>query len=195
MKHALIINTSCLDPFVMGQKNPHRKQLYAQRDAMVQQIVASAQQFDEIIIAGVYRPGEDYLYVPVSPERRNRSDALMQREVGARYSTSDTLTFCHDDHMPAEDYLSHLPADWDLIVPKRIHKATNETLNNGLDDAYMGGHCLTMRRWLWARVPWTSTEMTYWDITMTRIWKEAGASILYSDLMIHYDLEAAEDEL
>jgi len=197
MRHALIINTSCLDPFVMGQSNPHRRSKYALRDIMVQDIIrASSKQFDEVIVAGVYREGEGYLYVPVAPEHRNRSDALMQRELGARYATADTLTFCHDDHMPDKDYINNLPGvQWDLIVPKRIHLATGEVLNNGLDDDYMGGHCLTMRRWLWARVPWTSTEMTYWDVTMTRIWRQAGANIVWSPDMIHYDLEAQEDEL
>ena len=58
----------------------------------------------------------------------------------------------------------------------------------------MGGHCLVMKRWLWAEVPWTLLDTEYWDVPMTREWKKVGGKLLWVDDLVHYDLEATEDE-
>jgi len=51
-----------------------------------------------------------------------------------------------------------------------------------------------MHRSLWAEVPWTMTDLIFWDCTMTRMWREAGANLIWRDDLIHYDLEAGADE-
>ena len=73
-------------------------------------------------------------------------------------------------------------------------------MNNGFEDgplkaSYMGGHCLVMRRWLWAEVGWLEqAENEWWDCTMTRRWKEAGGRLVFSDTLAHIDVEVAEHE-
>ena len=121
--------------------------------------------------------------------------------MGARHATGDVLVFCHDDHVPDSHSVEILRNHYgynmhqnDLLIPKRLHAITGEELNNGQADDYMGGHCLAMHRSLWAEVPWTSTDLIFWDVTMTRLWREAGANLIWHDELIHYDLEAGEDE-
>lgn len=200
MKASLIINTACLDPAVRQQSNPHRAATYDSREKILETILeeVSDSDFHEIIVAGTYKEGEGYTYVPVDPPFHNRADALYQREMGARHSTGDVLVFCHDDHVPefAERDLKSLALEdyWDILVPLRLHSLTHERLNNGLAEDYMGGHCMIMKRWLWAEVPWTSTEMIYWDKTMTALWREAGGRIVWSEDLVSFDLEVEDGE-
>jgi len=207
MKISLILNTSCMDPLANIFKNQWRKKPYAARIEILQETIALAKDWDwdEIIVAGQFESGDGYKYVEVEPVFRNRSDGLIQRELGARHATSDVLVFCHDDHRPDDTFELQLRgydkvADWDLLIPKRIHNLTGDLLENGNHEqnpkreSYMGAHCLVMKRWLWAQVPWTSVETTFWDHSMTRLWKEAGAKLVYADDLIHYDMEAEEDE-
>jgi len=222
-KTSLIINTACMDPLVRPNVNPYRSETYATRKDLILETVSKLKgQYDEIIIAGTFEPGDGYTYIEVYPHYRDRRDALYQREYGARHSSGDVLVFCHDDHTPAEDfalqlrrhYLEgyacnltddapnpdckcgkwHRPPEWDLIIPKRIHGLTGEELNNGKADDYMGGHCLVMRRSLWAEVSWLSVDTEFWDVSMTRLWREAGGILLWSDHLVHIDLEATEHE-
>jgi len=208
MKISLILNTSCMDPLANMMRSQWRKKPYAARIEVLQETIALAQgaNWDEIIVAGQYETGDGYEYVEVEPVFRNRSDGLIQRELGARYATGDVLVFCHDDHRPEKGFRGLIEhwidnhQSWDLLIPKRIHNITNEVLENGnheanpLRESYMGAHCLVMKRWLWAQVPWTTIATTFWDHSMTRIWKEAGAKLVYADDLIHYDMEAEEDE-
>ena len=211
MKISLILNTSCMDPLAGTIRSQWRRKPYAARIELLKKTIALAHRvdWDEIIIAGNFESGNKYKYVEVQPVFRNRADALVQRELGARYSTGDVLVFCHDDHRPDEEFFQILNdwceddfgnfGAWDLLIPKRIHHATDEELENGNhehDDreSYMGAHCLVMKRWLWAEVPWTSTGTEYWDHSMTRLWKQAGAKMIYADDLVHYDMEAEEDE-
>ncbi len=214
MKISLILNTSCMDPLAGIFKSQWRKKPYAARIEILRETIALAQDdgWDEIIVAGQYEDGPNYKYIEVEPVFRNRSDGLIQREMGARYATGDVLVFCHDDHRPGNDHDNFVKTirarfkdpnydyDWDLLIPKRIHNITGETLENGNHEqnpkreSYMGAHCLVMKRWLWAEVPWTSVATTFWDHSMTRLWKEAGAKLVYADDLIHYDMEAEEDE-
>jgi len=212
MKISLILNTACMDPIVAGRSNTYRDAQYVSRIDMLRETIADAKDFDEIIVAGNYKAGDGYKYIEVQPHAHNRSDGLIQREVGARHSIGDILVFCHDDHRPGEgfakivwehygmpnsnsiDMLNISNTQNDLLIPKRIHKLNGSTLNNGKDDDYMGGHCLVMHRSLWAEVPWTLTDLTFWDVVMTRLWREAGANLIWHDELIHYDLEASEDE-
>ena len=198
-KISLIINSASKDPALVGG-NMYRATPYSARYGMLKdRILPSLGGFDEVIVCGVFEPGTGWRYVPMKPRRRDRRDALHQRDLGAAYSTGDILVFCHDDHAPAHDFADQLRAladdpSWDLIVPERRHGVTDAVLNNGRAENYMGGHCLAMRRWLWAEVPWTSVDTEYWDTTMTRLWREAGGKIVWSDTLIHYDLEATECE-
>lgn len=200
MKISLILNTACMDPVAAAKHNTYREADYMSRIDMLAETIELAQDFDEIIVAGNYKVGTGYKYVEVLPHQHNRSDGLVQREVGARHSIGDILVFCHDDHRPsnifAETCIDHYlnGNESDLLIPKRIHGVTDEELNNGKADDYMGGHCLVMHRSLWAEVPWTMTAMTFWDVSMTRLWREAGANLIWHDELIHYDLEAQEDE-
>lgn len=201
MRISYVINTAALDPWVHGQ-NPHRSAAYRQRAALLRDKVLPAalnQGFDEIIVAGVYEPGDGYRFLPVAPRYRDRRDALVQREAGARHSTGDIIVFGHDDHALEAEFLSELrlrldrPQDfepWDLLIPRRLHGITGAELNNGKQDGYMGGHVLVMKRWLWAEVPWTKLDTVYWDTSMTREWKAAGAKLVYADDLTHIDIEA-----
>lgn len=224
MRISYIINTAASDPWVHGG-NPHRQAAYRSRQALLRDKVLPAaleQGFDEIIVAGVYESGSNYRYLPVVPRYRDRRDALVQREQGARHATGDILVFGHDDHMLGEGFCQTLrtnysigldtgvtdldnmpvykaPPAWDLLIPRRLHAITGATLNNGFEDSpnkasYMGGHVLVMKRWLWAEVPWTACDTEYWDTSMTRLWTEAGGKLVFADDLIHLDVEAAENE-
>lgn len=216
MRISYCINTASRDPYAAGFKNPHRSVGYASRYSLLKEKVLPAvlaQGFDEVIVAGSFEEGSGYAYVPVLPKYRDRRDALCQREAAARHATGDILIFGHDDHAVAADFGQQLVKyagyrhgempvefpDWDLLIPQRQHGITKETLANGKNEkepvyAYMGGHVLVMRRWLWATVPWTTVDTEFWDTSMTRIWKEAGARLVYADDLVHLDMEAAEHE-
>ena len=200
-KISLILNTASKDPALQGT-NIFRGTPYSARYGLLKDRILSSvcdSGFDEVIVCGVFEEGPGYRYVPMAPKRRDRRDALHQRDLGAAYATGDILVFCHDDHAPAHDFAEKLQVladdqSWDILVPKRLHGITDAELNNGRADAYMGGHCLAMRRWLWAEVPWTSVDTEWWDISLSRLWREAGAKIVWNDTLIHYDLEATECE-
>lgn len=201
MKLSLIINTACGDPVVAFRRNPYRGAAYCKRKETIQHIVDAAEGFDQIILVGSI-PAEmklsrPTLKVSVPPQKRDRSDALRQREMGARFATGDVFVFTHDDHGPAPGFAAELRAtdpEWDLLVPRRVHAITNEELNNGRADDYMGGHLLVMKRGLWATVPWTAVDTEYWDVPMTRIWRSVGGRIVWSDTLTSFDLEADENE-
>lgn len=203
MKTSLIINTASKDPWVAQAGNPYRRVGYSARYSLLHDTILPAvlrEQFDEVIIAGTFEDGPGYTYVPVQPRFRDRRDALWQRERGARHATGDFLVFCHDDHLPAAGFLAtfrrnwqHEP-DWDLLVPERRHGKLDTVLDNGSERGYMGAHCLLMRRWVWARCPWTTIDSVWWDVGMTRVWQAAGAKLRWSTDLLHYDMEAQEDE-
>lgn len=209
MRISYIINSAASDPWVHGQ-NPHRIAGYKQRAALLRDRVLPAaikQGFDEIIVAGCFEAGDGYRYLPVPPRYRDRRDALVQREAGARHSTGDILVFGHDDHALEDSFGNRLRMwialvlnpPWDLLIPKRIHGITGAELNNGFNKkhperSYMGGHCLVMKRWLWAAVPWTLLDTEFWDTSLTREWKAAGGKLVYADDLIHVDVEATADE-
>ena len=203
VKISLILNTACLDPIVASKSNTYRDAKYLSRADMLESTLAvvCVDGYDEVIVAGNYKLGPGYKYIEVPPHSRTRADGLIQREVGARHSVGDILVFCHDDHLPAGNFPDILRQHYgynqnqsDLLIPKRIHNLNGEELNNGKADDYMGGHCLAMHRSLWAEVPWTMTGLIFWDVTQTRLWREAGATLVWHDELIHYDLEATEDE-
>lgn len=201
MKISLILNTACMDPIVAMRHNTYRNAKYMSRIDMLECTIEQVEGFDEIIVVGNYKVGTGYKYIEVPPHVRTRADGLIQREVGARHATGDVFVFCHDDHCPGYDSVDILRKHYsynqhqnDLLIPKRVHHKTNAELNNGREDDYMGGHCLAMHRSLWAEVPWTSTDLIFWDVVMTRLWREAGANLIWHDKLIHYDLEAAENE-
>ena len=203
MKISLIINTASGDPRIAGERNPWRQHTYGDRVDIVHKIVKECADFDEIIVAGVFEPSAEglYTYVSISQQYGDRRDALLQREIGARHATGDILVFTHDDHLPqfnnfAGPYWQDKDfGDWDILVPKRVHGVTGEELNNGKTDNYMGGHTLCMKRTAWATVPWlTAIPPRTWDIPMTRIWRDAGLTIAWTDDLISVDLEAREDE-
>jgi hypothetical protein len=204
-KHSLIINTACGDAHTAGNRNPYRSARYGERASLLADHILPAVHtcgFNEVLIAGVFPQRlaaafPEFSWVVVPPQRRNRWDGLLQREMGARFATGDTLTFCHDDHSPAESYayaLDSVNEPWDILVPRRIHATTREELNNGRADGYMGGHCYTMQRWLWAALPLTTAPDEWWDIWLTPRWLQLGAKMVYSDTITHYDLEATPDE-
>lgn len=205
---SLIINTACGDAVVGSRSNPFRTASYASRAALLEKVVLPrCTGFDDVIVAGSIPPKldeafPDVRFVDVQPARRDRWDALLQREVGARFASGHILVFCHDDHAPGEglaDYLRNLPLDVDILVPNRVHLKTGATLINGRErpglEPYMGGHCYAMRRWIWAAVPLTNAPDEFWDIYLTPLWKKAGANIVWDDSVCHYDCEALEGEL
>jgi len=211
MKTSLIINTAALDPWVHGA-NPHRSSDYRRRYSLLKERVlpaAISQDFDEIIVAGVYEDGPGYRYLPVAPRFRDRRDALVQREQGARHSSGEVLVFSHDDHALAADFNQVLKSytgewgeyakGWDLLMPQRIHGITGAVMNNGFEagpnkTSYMGSHALVMKRWLWASVPWTSVDTEYWDTTLTRMWEQAGGKLVFANDLQHVDVEVAAGE-
>lgn len=199
-KLSYILNTSALDPHVNRAEALHDQLPYENRAEVVRkEILPALSDFDEVIVAGVFEPGENYRYVEVEARSRSRANALVQREMGARHAIGDILVFGHDDHKPGEDFAEALRSfdeDFDLLVPERL-SLEGETLPNGQDEElnssqrhdYMGGHVCVLKRWLWARVPWTSVYTSYWDVPMTRLWQEAGAEIAYTDALSHVRLE------
>lgn len=201
MRISYVINTAAGDPRAAYSKNPHRASTYIRRRELLETEVlprARAEGFDEIIVAGSWREGEGYRYVPVAPRRRDRSDCLVQRELGARYATGTILVFGHDDHAVGEGFcerLRGLAADpsWGILVPRRIHAGTGAELENGRAKGYMGGHVLVMRRELWAEVPWTSVDTEYWDVPMTARWRAKG-EVRWEDSLTHLDVEALPEE-
>ena len=199
MKISLIINTASMDPRVAQGSNPWRSKLYGDRVSMVHKIVEECQDFDEIIVAGVFEPSAEgvYTYVDITQQYGDRRDALLQREIGARHATGDILVFTHDDHLPKFGNKRKWKTEpWDILVPKRIHGVTGEELNNGREAGYMGGHTLCMKREAWAAIPWvTAIPPRSWDIPMTRIWKDAGLNIVWTDELVSVDLEAGEHEV
>jgi hypothetical protein len=200
VKVSLIINTACGDPRIAGERNPWREYTYGDRVEMVHRIVKECTDFDEIIVAGVFEPSAEglYTYVSITQQYGDRRDALLQREIGARHATGDVLVFTHDDHLPQAPWNLHVLEEdgWDILVPKRIHGITGEELNNGKAEGYMGGHTLCMKREAWAAVPWlTAIPPRTWDIPMTRIWRDAGLEIVWTDELISVDLEARENEV
>jgi hypothetical protein len=167
---------------------------------IVEQIISTCSPyFDEVIVAGTYRPDSvepsRYTYLEVSPMYGDRRDALVQREMGARLSRGSLLLFTHDDHMP-DFAASDIPdGDWHILVPKRIHGITGERLPNGQEEGYMGGHSLVMKREAWVTIPWlTVTPHRCWDRPLTTIWQKAGLSIEFTDDLATIDLEAREGE-
>ena len=205
MRHSLIINTACGDAHVAGQKNPYRSRRYGERAELLRAAIlprAIDGGFDDIIVAGIFpqtlsEAFDELLWIKVPPQRHNRWDGLFQREVGARFASGDLLTFCHDDHAPQKDYateMRQIDYDWDIIVPERIHGITGESMNNGKDEGYMGGHCYTMKRWLWASMPLTSAPDEWWDIWFTPKWLQLGAEIVWEDSIQHFDMEATAAE-
>ncbi len=194
---SLIINTACEAPHAATTSNPFRESAYSERAQLLGEIIDAGQDFTECLVSGSFHAGDGYTYVRVDPVYSDRRDALYQREMGARTSTGDILCFTHDDHLPqftAADVLAHDP-NWDILVPKRIHGKTGETLPNGRDEGYMGGHTLLMRRDVWVAIPWLTVETARcWDLVMTDIWLDEGLKIEYTDELVSVDLEAAEGE-
>lgn len=201
MKISLIINTAALDPKVASSNNPHRSSSYGDRRRLIyDEILPRANAFDEVIITGVFEEGPGYTYWPVIPNFRDRRDALIQREAGARISSGNILVFTHDDHAPGDEFISRLPEYYsDILVPKRLHIKTGRELNNGgpkfSSPPYMGGHLLVMKREVWARVPWTTVlPERCWDLVMTKIWQAKGFKIEWTDKLECLDVEAEEFE-
>lgn len=195
---SIIFNTCCMDTRARFKRNDFRSALYVERAALLKETLKGLSGFDEVIVAGNFEEGEGYRYVEVPPYFHDRRDALRQREAGARFAKGDLLVFSHDDHAPGENFAYQLRdianEEWDILVPRRVHFQTKAELNNGKVDGYMGGHLLAMKRWIWAKVPWTSLNTEWWDVSMTRLWREAGAKIVWNDGLIHYDMEASSDE-
>jgi len=195
----LILNTACLDPAIRNHTNPFRTRRYGERTQILEDTLNRVQGFDTVYVVGVYKEGEGYTYLHMSPKYRDRRDALWQRDLGARHSLADILVFCHDDHVPSDDFTDilrkkYLDAEWDILVPARFHGTTGEVLNNGKEDGYMGGHCFVMRRSAWAEVPFTVIDTEFWDTSLSRIWLANDFKMLWVDDLKHYDMEAFEHE-
>lgn len=195
LKLSLVINTCSLDPLAPAVKYGQRT--YRERAQLLADVIIPAaidEGWHEIIVVGTFQPGDGYMYAPLLPIYRDRRDALWQRELGARLSTGDLIAFSHDDHQFASGTTESLifddePEDtWDLLVPRRVDRAGAE-LNNGRDAGYMGGHSLIMKRWLWARCPWTAVDTEWWDVSLTRLWREEGGRIVWTDQLQHIDLD------
>ena len=184
-------------PHAATSKNPWRQSSYSDRTKLLREIIDAGQNFDECLVAGSFHAGDGYTYVAVEPVYCDRRDALYQREMGSRTATGDIFCFTHDDHLPrfsAADVLAHDP-DWAILIPKRVHGKTGETLSNGQDRGYMGGHTLLMRRDVWVSVPWLSVEIARcWDLMMSDEWKKAGYGFTFTDELVSVDLEVEEGE-
>lgn len=212
MKISLIINSCSGDP-AAGQPIYGWRSYRQRMELLHDEILPAAMRegWDEILVAGQFVEGKGYRYLPMPPVFRDRRDALWQREHGARFATGDLLAFSHDDHafeigtrlalldftLGVDSGVTDLdgkpvykkPVDWDLLVPKRVDRH-GTLLNNGRDDNYMGGHALVMKRALWAKVPWTTCDTEWWDTSMTRVWREEGAKIVWTDEIIHVDMDS-----
>jgi len=201
MRTSLIINTACGDPFASAV--PTREAMYEDRYEYIKRIISEfGGVCDEIVIAGKLPDGElegVCRYIELIGGYGDRRDALLQREMGARASTGDVLIFTHDDHLPRwtrQDIEEEYGGSWDILVPKRIHGITGEVLNNGRENGYMGGHTLVMKRDTWIRIPWvTVIPERCWDLPFTKLWKQEGVTIAYSDILKSVDLEAKAHEV
>ena len=199
---SVIVNTCANDPLAGSRSNPYRRSPYSHRADLLRTKILPAiisQEPDELLVVGQWEEGEGWRYIHLPPTTRDRSEALRQREMGLRLSTSPILIFSHDDHMLGEGFIQTVRERyagddrWDLLVPRRIHHLTGEELENGRKDGYMGGHVLVMRRRLCAQVPWDVCVSEYWDVPMTSLWKEHG-EIWWVDDLVHLDVEVAAEE-
>lgn len=199
---SLIINTACGDHIVAQVTGRYQSQPYGARVELLRNRILSAairDGFDEIILAGVVPDGFSFPGVKIvnsPPQRRDKWDALIQRDTGAMYSMGDVLVFCHDDHMVSKGLVESLrvmPPDVDILVHPRVHGQSGELLNNGRTDGYIGGHYCCVRRYVWKNRPWVSVEPRdtddAWDVGITRIWQEMGAKISWVDTLPFTDLE------
>jgi hypothetical protein len=185
LRSSFIVNTALGDGVVRRRRDISGR-AYSEREQRFHENLrrALAEGFDEVIVVGSIPPGmpEGVRGVETPPIFRSRTDALWFRELGARYSTGDLLIFSHDDHEIPEGFLQLLKEElpFDILVPKRLSLSGAE-LNNGQRDDYMGGHVLAMRRGVWAEVPWNVVETEWWDVTLTRLWREKGFEIRWSE--------------
>ena len=184
-----------MDPYVASKQQIYAAKPYGYRRAyMYEHVLPAARKegWHEIFVVGAFEKGDGYTYIPMEPIYRDRRDALWQREFGARHATGDVLAFSHDDHMFAEGTIDALARHnfepWDILVPRR-ENLNGDLLNNGRDGNYMGGHSLLMKRAIWAKTPWTCVDTEFWDVSLTRIWREEGAKIVWTDMLRHIDLD------
>lgn len=215
-----IITTCCGDPRVQDQSTPDREKTMNDRvDFLIDDILPAAQWADQVIVAGRCDPvvkweWPSFDYIEIPPLRRWRTEAGHIREIASRYAIGDILVYTPDDHKLDVQFTTILRTElaldkkWDVISPMRIHGKTGEELNNGHEkfaksdgrpnplEAYMGWHGNILRRHAWAQVPWDfqGVEVDYQDIPMTRAWIKAGLSLMWTDKLKIYDIEASADE-
>src|SRR3990167_7082867 len=126
----------------------------------------------EVIVSGVWEPGEGYTYVPVLGQHNNIFDAARQRQAALEVATGDFLVFQADDHLCDRTILDapQLMDDrgLDVLVPMRLTRMRGriEYLNNGepgCDLAQWNGYVLwhgaIYRRSALVACPWDTIPM------------------------------------
>ena len=198
MKTSIIVNTCALGPrarSVTGSTTPtpHAMRAYALQHFILPSYASWA---DEVIVAGEWRPGADYLYLHVPSVYFSCVDALAQRQAGAEVATGDLLVFVHDDHFFAPWSINELGCDdADIWVPERWRQEPGgeALLNNGTFDGYIGGHCVVMRDWVAKAAKWSDVAKIHtWDVDFTQRAQAAGARILWNPYGVDvFDVEVA----
>lgn len=205
-KYAWICTTCIGDPAAwnqLGGAGTTSMAMRERKELLEQKIIPAAleQGFDDLIVGG--RTGQetcdmfpDVTFVEIKPHYLDRREAFHIRDVCTEfYTDADVIVYQADDHMLGPDFLKKLKATrkaWAVLTPRRLHGVTGEDLNNGGADGYSGYHCHAFRRWVWEKVPFMSVDLHAADVSMSRMWREVGAVMLWPDEPTVTDLEIPE---
>lgn len=190
---SVIINTAAGAPHakhvISSGKVPYSWRAYALQNFIIPWYVDNPAIY-EIIVAGVWHPGDGYEYVHVEPEHYNWADCIAQRHAGFNAANGDVLVFQHDDHI-LRDMPSRM-AGFDVISPSRWTwlRGDPEKLNDGSADGYIDGHCAIYKREVIERCPWSQVPKVFTlDVEHTKQIREAGFTILFTEHIKCWDVE------
>lgn len=150
----------------------------ARRDLVDTLILPSIvrQGFDEVLVVGTHHDGPGYRYLHVPSVTGTTLDALIKRDVGAVATDADVLVYLADDHRLDPDFGEHLRdlcrnPDWDVAGPSRYVMRDGErlALNMGINQGYIGGHAIVVRRRALQILPWMAGRHSLvWDVDFTQ---------------------------
>ena len=193
MTTTLIINTAALAPHakhaISSGKVPYSWRTYALQNFIIPTYVNSPW-IDQLIVAGHYRAGVGYEYVPVEPEHHSWADCIPQRQAGFERATGDTLIFQHDDHLLELTEAAFPEAD--VVSPDRKTRTLDpagERLNSGWGK-YIDGHAAIYRREVIERCPWKDVPTVFTlDMEHTKQIQDAGFKVMWTEKVVAWDVE------
>ena len=198
MTTSLIINTAALAPHAKHQlssgKVPYSWRAYALQNFILPAYIENPF-IDEVIVAGHWREGAGYTYLPVEAVHFNWGDCIAQRQAGFEAASGDTLIFQHDDHLLdlKEQPLVKPMGVTDVISPDRFTRARRmegERLNSGWADSYIDGHCAIYQRKVINKCQWKDVPLKFvMDKLHTEQIVAAGFKIMWTETIRVQDVE------